>query len=144
MTSTIEANKQVVLGFFEAVSQRRIDDLSTYMAADVIDHNKIIHGEADEPGAAFDGIRSQLAAFDPLLVDVDELVGEGDRVVARVTQRGTHGGTHPRMPQPTGRDFEVEAIWIFTLAEGKIAQIRAVSDRLGFFLQLGWDWPQAD
>ncbi|MGC4376660.1 hypothetical protein WD019_06915 [Fictibacillus sp. Mic-4] len=26
----------------------------------------------------------------------------------------------------------------------KISQIRAVSDRLGLFLQLGWDWPEAD
>lgn len=144
MSTIVDDNKQTVLGFFAAVSERRPDDLVKFMAADVIDHNKIIHGEADEPGAAFDGIRSQLAAFDPLLVRVDELVGEGDRVVARVTQRGTHNGTHPRMPQPTGRDFEVEAIWIFTLAEGEIAQIRAVSDRLGIFLQLGWDWPQAD
>ncbi|MGW7098770.1 ester cyclase [Streptomyces sp. NPDC054838] len=136
-------NKQCVRGFFAAVSDRRADDLEQFMAADVVDHNKIIHGEADEPGSAFDGIRSQLAAFDPLTVQVEELIAEGDRVVARVVQRGTHGGNHPRMPQPTGRDFEVEAIWIFTLADGKIAEIRAVSDRLGFFLQLGWDWPRA-
>ncbi|MFJ8013824.1 ester cyclase [Streptomyces sp. NPDC096339] len=144
MTTIASDNKRVVAEFFEAVSERRLDDLPTYLAAHVIDHNKIIHGEADEPGAAFDGIRRQLAAFDPLLVHVDELIAEGDRVVARVTQRGKHGGTHPRMPEPTGRDFEVEAIWIFTLAEGRIAEIRAVSDRLGLFLQLGWDWPQTD
>ncbi|WP_251018480.1 hypothetical protein [Streptomyces sp. ISL-11] len=39
---------------------------------------------------------------------------------------------------------ENEAIWIFTLAEARITGIRAVSDRLGLFLQLGWEWPQAD
>ncbi|WP_330297978.1 ester cyclase [Streptomyces sp. NBC_00503] len=144
MDTLVSANKRAVEGFFEAVSERRIDDLPKFMADDVIDHNKIIHGEADEPGAAFDGLCQQLAAFNPLIVQVDELVGEGDRIVARVTQRGTHGGTHPRMPEPTGRDFEVEAIWIFTLNQGKISEIRAVSDRLGFFLQLGWDWPQTD
>ncbi|WP_327279790.1 MULTISPECIES: ester cyclase [unclassified Streptomyces] len=138
---SVEDNKQAVLGFFEAVSERRPQDLVKFMAGDVVDHNQIIHGEADEPGAAFDGIRSQLAAFDPLTVQVEELVGEGDQVVARVLQCGTHNGTHPRMPKPTGRAFEVEAIWIFTLVEGKIAQIRAVSDRLGLFAQLGWDWP---
>ncbi|MFC0844324.1 ester cyclase [Streptomyces noboritoensis] len=138
----VDDNKKVVRGFFEAVSDRRLEDLPRFMAHDVVDHNKIIHGEADKPGAAFEGLRQQLAAFDPLTVRVDELIGEGDRVVARVTQRGVHGGTHPRMPEPTGRSFDVEAIWIFTLAEGKIAEIRAVSDRLGFFLQLGWDWPQ--
>ncbi|MEU0402717.1 ester cyclase [Streptomyces sp. NPDC006197] len=139
-----DQNKKVVLGFFEAVSDRRLEDLPQFMAHDVVDHNKIIHGEADEPGAAFDGLRRQLAAFDPLTVRVDELIAEGDRVVARVTQRGVHHGTHPRMPEPTGRDFDVEAIWILTLVDGRISEIRAVSDRLGLFLQLGWDWPQTD
>ncbi|MBT2407493.1 MULTISPECIES: ester cyclase [unclassified Streptomyces] len=132
------------MGFFEAVSDRRLEDLPRFVAADVVDHNKIIHGEADEPGAAFEGLRQQVAAFDPLTVRVDELIGEADRVVARVTQGGVHGGVHPRMPEPTGRSFENEAIWIFTLADGRITQIRAVSDRLGLFLQLGWAWPQAD
>jgi hypothetical protein len=54
---------------------------------------------------------------------------------------GTHTGSHPRMPQPTGRRFEVEQIWIFTLDRGKVSEISAVSDRLGLFAQLGWDWP---
>lgn len=77
------------------------------MAADVVDHNKIIFGEPDEPGAAFEGIRMQLDAFDPFHI-------------------------------------EVEAIFLLTLREGRIGEIRAVSDRLGLFLQLGWDWPEAD
>ncbi|MGK5732233.1 ester cyclase [Streptomyces sp. URMC 124] len=139
-----DANKKAVLGFFEAVSDRRVEDLPRFMAHDVVDHNKIIHGEADEPGAAFEGLRMQLAAFEPLTVRVDELIADGDKVVARVTQQGVHRGTHPRMPEPTGRSFENEAIWILTLADAKITEIRAVSDRLGLFFQLGWDWPQAD
>ncbi|MFF9814317.1 ester cyclase [Streptomyces sp. NPDC014006] len=139
-----DAHKKVVQHFFEAVSERRLEDLPQFMAAGVVDHNKIIHGEADEPGAAFEGLRQQVAAFDPLTVQVDELLAEGEKVVARVTQRGVHRGTHPRMPEPTGHAFEIEAIWIFTIADGKISEIRAVSDRLGLFLQLGWPWPQAD
>ncbi|MFB9840131.1 ester cyclase [Actinoallomurus acaciae] len=134
-------NKTVVRDFFAAVSERRTDDLPAYLAADVVDHNKIIHGEPDEPGAAFEGIRMQLAAFDPLLMRVEELVAEGDRVVARLTMSGTHTGTHIRMPEPTGRSFENEAIFVLTLADEKITEIRGVSDRLGLFAQLGWDWP---
>ncbi|MBL1091672.1 ester cyclase [Streptomyces sp. 9-7] len=137
------ANKQVVADFFRAINERRLDDLPQYMALDVIDHNKIIFGEADEPGAAFDGFRQQLDAFGEGVMQPDALVAEDDTVVARLTVTGTHTGYHPRMPEPTNRSFEVEQIWWFTITDGKISEIRAVSDRLGMFLQLGWPWPTA-
>ncbi|MGR6918864.1 hypothetical protein ACU635_31845 [[Actinomadura] parvosata] len=47
------------------------------------------------------------------------------------------------MPEPTMKGFSVEAIFIFTVKDGKISELSAVSDRPGMFLQLGWDWPQA-
>ena len=136
-----EASKQTIRGLLRALNEHRTGDLPDYIAADVIDHNKIIHGEADEPGAAFDGLAQQLAAFPDIALDSQELIAEGDRVVVRLVASGTHTGSHPRMPQPTGRRFEVEQIWIFTLKRGKVSEIRAVSDRLGLFAQLGWDWP---
>ncbi|GHO45533.1 ester cyclase [Ktedonospora formicarum] len=114
------------------------------MVLDVIDHNKIIFGEDDIPGAAFEGFRQQLAAFNPAHMHIDELITENNRVVARITQSCVHSGTHPRMPEPTHRSAEIEAIYIFTIIDGKIKEIRAVSDRLGLFLQLGWDWPEVD
>ncbi|MFG2037935.1 ester cyclase [Dactylosporangium sp. NPDC048998] len=139
----MDANKQVVTDFFRAVNERRIADWGDYMAADVVDHNKIIFGEEDEPGAAFEGFRQQLEAFGDGGMCPQQLVAEGDTVVARLLVRATHTGYHPRMPEPTGRSCEVEQIWILTLRAGKISEIRAVSDRLGMFAQLGWDWPAA-
>ena len=53
--NTPEQNKQVVTQFFQALNERRLEDLPLYMATNVIDHNKIIVGEEDEPGAAFEG-----------------------------------------------------------------------------------------
>jgi predicted ester cyclase len=150
-TATIADNKTVIAAFFERLNRGALDGSEDWAAALsplVIDHNKIIVGEADEPGAAIEGFRQQLAAFGPadaadsgLLVQ--ELIGEGSQVVARLRVVGKHTGSHPRMPEPTGRDFDVEQIWIFTLTDGLITEIRAVSDRLGLFLQLGWDWPAA-
>lgn len=94
------------------------------------------------------GFPQQLAAFGPADAGqsgllAQELIGDGDRVVARLRVVGKHTGSHPRMPEPTSRDCDVEQIWIFTLTDGLITEIRAVSDRLGMFLQLGWDWPIA-
>ncbi|MGI5125815.1 ester cyclase [Pseudonocardia sp. CA-107938] len=96
------------------------------------------------PGAAFDAFRAQLAAFGECTLRPVQLIAEGDTVVARLIVRGRHTGAHPRMPRPTGRVFEVEQIWICTVRDGRIVELRAVSDRLGMFLQLGWDWPTTD
>ena len=63
--------------------------------------------------------------------------------MSTATIADNHTGSHPRTPEPTGRDCDVEQIWIFTLADGLVTEIRAVSDRLGMFPQLGWDWPTA-
>jgi predicted ester cyclase len=147
--ATTEANKATVAAFFDRLNQGVLDgseDWAAYLSPRVIDHNKIIFGEADEPGAAIEGFRQQLAAFGPADSGrsgmlVQDLIAEGGQVVARLRVAGKHTGAHPRMPRPTGRDFDVEQIWIFTLAGGLITEIRAVSDRLGMFLQLGWDWP---
>ena len=148
----IAGNKAAVAAFFDGLNQGALDGSEgwvAYLSPQVVDHNKIIFGEADEPGAAIEGFRQQLAAFGPTDAGdsgllVQELIGEASQVVARLRVAGKHTGTHPRMPQPTGRDFDVEQIWIFTLADGLITEIRAVSDRLGMFLQLGWDWPATD
>jgi predicted ester cyclase len=149
---TIADHKATIAAFFERLNQAVLDGSEgwvAYLSPQVIDHNKIIFGEADEPGAAIEGFRQQLAAFGPADTGksgllVQELIGEANQVVARLRLVGKHTGTHPRMPQPTGRDCDVEQIWIFTVTDGLITEIRAVSDRLGMFLQLGWDWPATD
>jgi predicted ester cyclase len=151
MSITIADNKATTAAFLTALNHglaAGAEGWVAYLSPKVIDHNKIIFGEADEPGAAIEGFRQQMAAFSPTGAGesgflLQDLIGEGDRVVARLRVTGKHTGSHPRMPEPTGRDFDVEQIWIFTLTDGLITEIRAVSDRLGMFLQLGWDWPVA-
>jgi predicted ester cyclase len=148
-TTAITDNKATITAFFNGLNQGALDgseDWIPCLSPQVVDHNQIIFGEADEPGAAIDGFRQQLAAFGPADAEqsgmlVQELIGEGNQVVARLRVVGKHTGTHVRMPEPTSRDCDVEQIWIFTLTGGMITEIRAVSDRLSMFLQLGWDWP---
>ncbi|MFD0769841.1 ester cyclase [Bacillus sp. CGMCC 1.60114] len=82
--SELASNKKVVENFFKVVNLRQPERLVEFMAKDVIDHNKIIYGEDDKPGAAFDGIRLQLAAFNPLHFHIEELIAENSRVVARI------------------------------------------------------------
>src|SRR5690242_4020094 len=101
-SATAFSAKQVVLGFITALNDRSRQDWVQYLAPDVIDHNKIIFGEDEAPGAAIEGFRQQLAAFSAEHPDdgfrAEQLIAEGDEVVARLRVRGVHTGHHPRMP----------------------------------------------
>ncbi|MGW5113764.1 ester cyclase [Nocardia sp. NPDC004123] len=150
-TTTVADNKTVITTFINALNHglEGGTDWVRYLSPQVIDHNKVIFGEEDAPGAAIEGFRQQLAAFSAIDeqesgILVQELIGEDNRIVARLRVIGRHTGAHARMPEPTGRTCDVEQIWIFTLTGSRISEIRAVSDRLGMFLQLGWDWPAVD
>ena len=66
--ATIADHKATIAAFFDRLNQGVLDGSEgwvAYLSPQVIDYNKIIFGEADEPGAAIEGFRQQLAAFGP-------------------------------------------------------------------------------
>jgi steroid delta-isomerase-like uncharacterized protein len=67
---------------------------------------------------------------------VDDIFSAGDRVVTRWTGIGTHVGELMGIPA-TDRSFEVEAITIHRIADGKIAEEWTVWDALGMLQQIG-------
>jgi predicted ester cyclase len=70
-------------------------------------------------------------------MDVIELIGEGDSVVARFTCSATHLGDWRGHP-PTGRRFEgVDEVYFFTFAGDRIAAVWGIEDNLDRYRQLG-------
>jgi steroid delta-isomerase-like uncharacterized protein len=69
-------------------------------------------------------------------LEVNELLSAGDRVVARWTGSGTHEGELMGVP-PTGASIKVDALSIFRIADGKIAEEWTVWDALGLLQQVG-------
>ena len=55
-------------------------------------------------------------------VSVEDVVAEGDKVVTRVTLRGTHQGETEEFGPPTGRQFEGYLITISRIEGGKIVE----------------------
>lgn len=133
----IEENKDVVRGLVRVINANRPHELRDYVADDVVDHNKIMFGEPDEPGAAFEALRVSLNAFAPYRMRVEDIISEGDEVMLRYVQTGVNNGWHARTPEPTGRSFENEGVFVFTLRDGKITEMRGVSDRMTMLTQLG-------
>jgi predicted ester cyclase len=67
---------------------------------------------------------------------IEDIFGSGDRVAVRMTNRATHRGTYRGIP-PTGKRVTFGAIWIFRLADGKIAEVWRCADDLGRVGQIG-------
>jgi predicted ester cyclase len=66
---------------------------------------------------------------------VEDVVGDGDRVVVRWTQEGKHSGLLG--PATAGKAFKVGGMNLFRMAGGHIAELWVVSDDLGELEQIG-------
>jgi len=67
---------------------------------------------------------------------IEDLIAEGDRVVARVICRGTHRADFMGIA-PTGRSVAFSAISIFRFAGGRVVERWNNTDDLGLLQQLG-------
>ena len=75
-------------------------------------------------------------AFPDLEWHIDDLIAEGDKVVARTTMRGTQRGEFFGIP-PTGKAVTMNGVHILRIAEGKIAEHWGSNDDLSLMRQLG-------
>jgi len=71
-----------------------------------------------------------VGAFTDLAFDIHDLIGAGDRVVARWSMRGIHGGVFAGVA-PTGREAAISGITIYRTADGKIAEAWSSYDEIG-------------
>jgi len=60
-------------------------------------------------------------AFPDTQEEIEDLIAEGDRVVARFTSRGTHKGEIFGLA-PSGRTVTVSGIEIYLLSDGRVAE----------------------
>ena len=79
---------------------------------------------------------TQANPFPDLHRTVEDLIAEGDKVVARQTNRGTHLGDYMGIPA-TGKRVTFTAIAILRIADGKIVEHWINRDDLGILQQIG-------
>ena len=91
-------------------------------------------------GEGPDGVKDLVAltrtAFPDYRETIEDLISSGDRVVARMTSRGTHTGPLPFAPA-SGKSFEIVDIAICRIEDGKIAEQWGLADQFTLLLQLG-------
>ena len=77
-----------------------------------------------------------IKAFPDLRVTVEDVIAEGDKVVARDSVTGTHQGDYMGIP-PTGKSITYNEIFIARFVNGRIAETWGVVDVLSQMRQLG-------
>ncbi len=82
-------------------------------------------------------IRRNRHVFNSLSVEVEEAFSAGDKVVVRLTTKGTDNGNGVVPGQPTGRTATVMGIGVFRLEDGQIKESWHAHDHYGVFEQLG-------
>jgi steroid delta-isomerase-like uncharacterized protein len=94
-------------------------------------------GPAALDKAGLKGFYSALfCGFPDLAIHVDELVGEGDKVVWRFTASGTHDGPFQGVPA-SGKPVKFGGQYTFRFENGKIVERWSTLDRLSLLMQIG-------
>ncbi|MBV9604946.1 MAG: ester cyclase [Solirubrobacterales bacterium] len=75
-------------------------------------------------------------AFPDLQITIEDLIAEGNKVVARDTVTGTHLGEYMGIP-PTGKSVTYNEIFICRFEDSRIAETWGVVDVLSQLRQLG-------
>jgi len=76
------------------------------------------------------------AKFPDFSATVDDIFTVGDRVVSRVTYRGTHTQPWAGLP-PTGKAFTGLGLDVFTVRDGRIVEHWHSTDHYDMVVQLG-------
>ena len=77
-----------------------------------------------------------LQAFPDLHLTVEDLIGENDKVVARIVCTGTHLGDYMGV-KPSGKSIAYDEIFIFRFANGRVVETWGVVDVYAQMMQLG-------
>ena len=130
-----EENKAIMRRIFELFNTGNLALAEEVLAADVVDHQA---PPGIEPGlAGFKQLVTMFrSAFPDIQMTIEDIIAEGDKVVARSTMRGTHQGEFMGIP-PTGKQFSATSIDIVRFAGGKGVEHWGNSDDLGMLQQLG-------
>jgi predicted ester cyclase len=96
-------------------------------------------GHLFSPSEGFAGIRENVShflnAFTSGVIKIDDLFGEGDKIILRWRYEAVHTGSFKNIP-PTGKNVVISGMTIERFEEGKIAELWAQIDIFDLLKQL--------
>jgi predicted ester cyclase len=131
----MENNKALVLQFYKAFDDRKIEQAFELLAPNFVAHLAGMPEPLNEAEFRKFGM-SFYSAFSEGQQIFDEIVVSGDRVVTSGTFIATHLGEFQGLP-PTGKQIKLAIMHIDRVENGKIVEHWGQGDALGLMQQLG-------
>lgn len=133
-------NKAVVRRWFDEVISRGDMGALDAICAECHPQFAVIRGVIEPAPLGMSGLKSLItslrSAFPDLHAEVEEQIAEGDKVVSRVTMRGTQRGEFNGMPA-TGKSFTISGVSVWEVRGNLLIQEWVNWDALGMMQQLG-------
>jgi steroid delta-isomerase-like uncharacterized protein len=137
--TTVDQNKALVRAVYDEVfNAGKTDQLEKYITPTAVEH-QLMPGQT-APQNVIANLKVFVAAFrtafPDLKVQVLDIIGEGDKVVARCLMTGTQKGEFMGLP-PSNKPIAVEFIDILRFEQGKCVEHWGLSDDAKLMQQLG-------
>jgi predicted ester cyclase len=132
-----EDNKRLVRRALEEIYAKGDLELADELIhPDFVDHEPAHPEHPIGPERVKQTVRSLHSAFGELRFEVEDELAEDDKLVQLVTMSGRHTG--PLMGrEPSGKEFTVRHMYLWRIADGRIAEHWGSRDDLGLLGQLG-------
>ena len=117
----------------EAWNDGRLEVIDEICALDYVGVGP--YGNEIGPESVKRGVFVRQVAFPDIHVTIEDIIQAGDKVVARLTFRGTHQGEFQGI-QPTGKEVTWTGIWIYRVANGQFVERWHNYDMHGLMEQL--------
>jgi steroid delta-isomerase-like uncharacterized protein len=132
-----EQDKDLARRFYdEVVNTGDVDRVAEFCTEDFVDHEEGLPGQPE----GIEGVKAFVQifreGFPDLHASVEDIMGEGDRIAARVRMTGTHQGEFLGVPA-SGSRIDIEAIDIVRIVDGRAAEHWGVTDTMALMQQIG-------
>jgi len=132
---SLEENKDIVRRYQEIYNSNNLADL-----LEVVSENMLTPRIMPGVGQGLEGAKQlhaqTLTGMPDWHTEIEDLIAEGDKVVARIRMTGTHTGDFFGIPA-TGKRVEFTGIYIARIENGKIVEHWGEEDAAGLLTQLG-------
>jgi steroid delta-isomerase-like uncharacterized protein len=132
-----EQNKTAVRRLFDELwNKGNLKVADELIAPNYMDHDPSSPDFGKGPESEKKRVTHYRTAFQDLRLSIEDILAEGETVVARWTCRGVHKGELNGIA-PTGKQFAITGVTIVRFSNGKIVEGFVNWDALGLMRQLG-------